>query len=180
MSLLEQWTLEQIRNDDPMMGWLEERRFDFVPPVQASIEQIMSGATIVLITDRDREWLKEYIMNKLNHPDNDRPILPIVDMHAIYPHHDLMTGGECIDMIEDMLSMSYKENYFFWYIGKGDDKRADIAKRDDNSMLWVMDEEVQNSFHLHSFDKLLDLKLLQLYRLFDKTLSGALFGEYTI
>ena len=40
-----------------------------------------------------------------------------------------------------------------------------------------MDEEVQNSFALRTSDPLLDIKLLQLYKLYDNTLSAALFGE---
>jgi hypothetical protein len=40
-----------------------------------------------------------------------------------------------------------------------------------------MDEEVQNSFALRTSDPLLDIKLLQLYKLFDNTLSAALFGD---
>ncbi|RUM68372.1 MAG: hypothetical protein DSZ08_08295, partial [Sulfurovum sp.] len=49
--------------------------------------------------------------------------------------------------------------------------------RQDNSFLWILDEEVQDSFSLRSSDALLDIKLLQLYKLFDQTLSAALFGE---
>lgn len=180
MNVLEQWVLEQIREDNPFMAWLEERRFDFVPPVQNSIEQIMKGSTIVLITDHDRRWFSQYILQKLNDPSQNRPMLPIVCLESIYPHYSHIKTTESLEMIEDMLSLSYGEKYFFWYVGKGADKKADLAKRNDRSMLWVMDEEIQNSFLLDSFDKMLDLKLLHLYRLFDKTLSGALFGDYEI
>ena len=177
MNQLQEWTLDTIRNDDPMMSWLEERRFDFVPPTQSSIEQMMQGATVVLITDNERAWFGNYILQNMNAPSQTRPLLPIVNIDSLYPHFNLTRGAEGLDMLEDMLSLSYGENYFFWYVGKGDDSRADIAKRNDKSMLWVLDEEVQNAFMLHSFDKLLDIKLLHLYRLFDKTLSSALFGE---
>lgn len=180
MSSLVDWTLDTIRNDDPMMGWLEERRFDFMPQVQSSVKLMFEGATVILITDREREWLGSYIMNKLNDPKLNRPILPIVTLASMYPHYDSVQGGEGLDIIEDMLSVSYKENYFFWYIGRGEDRRADIAKRSDRNLLWVLDEEVQNSFMLHSHDKLLDFKLLHLYRLFDKTLDGALFGAFEL
>ena len=179
MSVLIQWTLDAIRSDDPMMGWLE-RRFDFVPPVQSAVEQIINGSAIVLITDAHRSWLGDYILQKLNAKSAGRPLLPIAKLDHIYPHFTNIESAEDLDMIEDMLALAYGEKYFIWYVGKGDDKRADIAKRSDKSMLWVLDEEVQNSFMLHSFDKLLDIRLLHLYRLFDKTLSGALFGEYEL
>lgn len=179
MSILIQWTLEAIRNDDPMMGWLEERRFDFVPPVQNAIEQILQGATIILITDRERAWFGSYLTAKINAKSAGRPLLPIVTLDMMCPALDVIESTEDIDMIEDMLSLAYKK-YFIWYIGRGDDRRADIAKRHDKNMLWIFDEEVQNSFMLHSYDKLLDIKLLHLYRLFEKTLSGALFGEFQL
>jgi len=43
--------------------------------------------------------------------------------------------------------------------------------------LWIIDEEVENSFVVKSSDKNLDIKLLQLYKLFDATLEAVLFGE---
>ena len=106
--------------------------------------------------------------------------MPIVCMDQVYPYYDAINGGEEINMLTDMLSMSYGEEYFFWYIGKGDDKRADIAKREDSSFLWIMDEDFQNAFPLRSIDKLLDIKLLHLYRIFDKTLNAVLFGEVEV
>jgi hypothetical protein len=43
-----------------------------------------------------------------------------------------------------------------------------------------MDESFQNALRLRSFDPLIDIKLLQLYRLFDKTLGALLFGEIDV
>ena len=85
-----------------------------------------------------------------------------------------------IDMLDGMLEISFKGDYFFWYIGRGDDKRADIAKRSDDSLLWLMDEDFQNAMPLRSYDEQIDIKLVQLYRLFDRTLSAALFGEVDV
>jgi hypothetical protein len=83
-------------------------------------------------------------------------------------------------MLGDMLDITFKGEYLFWYIGKGDDRRADIAKRSTDSLLWIMDERFQNALVLRSHDPLIDIKLLQLYRLFDKTLSAVLFGEINV
>jgi hypothetical protein len=41
----------------------------------------------------------------------------------------------------------------------------------------MMEEEMTNSFTQRSRDEMLDIKLLQLFKLFDKTLSAALFAE---
>jgi len=85
-----------------------------------------------------------------------------------------------IDIVDDMISLSYKEDYFFWYIGKGDDKRADIAKRKDSSYFWIFDEEYLNGFTLKSYDPMIDIKLLQLYKLFDASLNATIFGEVDV
>jgi len=79
-------------------------------------------------------------------------------------------------MISPLFS-NFSDNYFFWYIGKGNDSRAELAKRSGKNFLWIMDEEMQNSFLLHSYDKQLDVQLLHLFKLFNVSLSGVIFGE---
>lgn len=180
MQQLLKWTLETIRADGAMMSWLEEQRFEWTAAVAQAIKQMVEGRTVVLVTDHDRKWFSHYITSSLNNPSLDRPIFPIVCLDQIYPYYDEITGGEKIDMLTDMLSMSYGDEYFFWYVGKGDSRRSDIAKREDSSFLWIMDEDFQNAFPLRSYDKLLDIKLLHLYRIFDKTLNAVLFGEVDI
>ena len=85
-----------------------------------------------------------------------------------------------IDILDDMISLSYKENYIFWYIGKGEDRRSDIAKRRDSSYFWIFDEDFHIAFTMKSFDSHLDIKLLQLYRLFNASLNAAMFGEVDV
>ncbi len=76
-----------------------------------------------------------------------------------------------------MFSLSMGKGCLFWYIGRSDDVRARLPKKSDGSFLWILDEELQNSFHLRSGDDLLDLKLMHLARLFDKSIDAAMFGE---
>ena len=180
MQQLLKWTLETIRADEAMMSWLEEQRFEWTAAAAQAVKQIVEGRTIILVTDYERKWFSHYVTTSLNNPSIDRPIIPIVCLDQLYPYYDTVSGGTNIDILMDMLSMSYGEEYLFWYIGKGDDKRADIAKREDNSFLWIMDEEFQNSFPLRSYDSLLDIKLLHLYRIFNKTLNAVMFGEVDI
>ena len=52
-----------------------------------------------------------------------------------------------------------------------------IAKRKDDSFMWIMDEHLQNSFYLLSDDDSLDIKLIQLFRLLDKSIDAVLFAE---
>jgi hypothetical protein len=174
------WTLETIRSEGAMLNWLEELRFQWTATVAQAVAQIVEGKTVVLITDHDRKWFEHYITSTYNKPSLDRPMTPLISLDQLYPHYDHITGGEMIDMLDGMLEISFKSDYFFWYIGKGDDRRADIAKRSDDSLLWLMDEDFQNAMPLRSYDEQIDIKLVQLYRLFDKTLSAALFGEVDV
>ncbi len=162
------------------MSWFEEHRFLWTPPIANAMDQMMEGKSIILITDHDRQWFAHYITSSLNKRSQDRPMIPVVCIDALYPHYDHISGGESIDMLVDMLDITYKGDYFFWYIGRGDDRRADIAKRSTNSLLWIMNENFQNALILQSYDPLIDIKLLQLYRLFDKTLNAVLFGEINV
>ena len=175
-----QWSLDTLREEGASLSWLEEKRFDWAASTSLALEQILDGKTIILITDHKRKWLEEYILCSLNTQRQERPLIPIISMDSMYKQYNSVNSGEMIDVVEDMISLSHREDYFFWYIGKGDEKRADIAKRKDNSYFWMFDEDYQNAFNLKSYDKLLDIKLLQLFSLFNSSLNAAMFGEVDV
>ena len=172
-----QWSLDTIREEGGALSWLEEQRFEWSKTTAYALEQILQGRTIILITDEKRKWLEHYILSSINGSILERPLIPIVSLDSLYMHYNGVSGGEMIDIIDDMIALSYKSDYFFWYIGKGDDKRSDIAKRKDDSYFWMFDEDFNNAFTLKSYDKSLDIKLLQLYRLFNASLNATMFGE---
>ncbi len=172
-----QWSLDAIREKGGSLSWLEEYRFEWSKTTAFALEQILNGKTIILITDEKRKWFENYILSSMNGLFLERPLIPIISIDDIYTHYNSVSGGEIIDIIDDMISLSYKDDYFFWYIGKGDDKRSDIAKRKDESYFWIFDEDFNNAFTLKSYDMDLDIKLLQLYKLFDASLNAAMFGE---
>ena len=173
----ESWTLDTIREQGASFSWLEEFRFEWIPATKSALEQIMESKTIVLIVDKRYRWFERYILDGINNPQKDRPFIPIVSIDALIADFDEIIVSESVDIFEDMLALAYKEEYFFWYIGKGDNRRSDIAKRSQKSYIWLMDEEFQNAMKLHSFDKDIDIKLLQLYYMFERSLSAVLFGE---
>ena len=175
-----QWSLDTIRDEDGALSWLEEQRFNWATTTSSALSYILEGKTIILITDEKRKWFERYIINTINNDKIDRPILPIVSIYSIYQHYNNINGGEMIDLLDDMISLSYKNDYIFWYVGSGDDKRSDIAKRKDNSYFWIFDEDFHNAFKLNSYDSHLDIKLLQLYKLFNASLNAALFGEVDV
>ncbi|MDD3467110.1 MAG: HobA family DNA replication regulator, partial [Campylobacterales bacterium] len=76
----------------------------------------------------------------------------------------------------DMLDIVFK-SYIFWYIGRGDDKLASYAKERNDSLLWIFDEQLPNSFYLKSYDEALDSKLVSMASLFDKTIDAVMFSK---
>jgi len=169
--------LDAIREEGGSLSWLEEHRFEWSKTTAYALEQILNGKTIILITDEKRKWFENYILTSINGINLDRPMIPILSIDSLYTHYNAISGGEGIDLVDDMIAQSYKDDYFFWYIGKGDDKRSDIAKRKDESYFWIFDEDFNNAFTLKSYDTSLDIKLLQLYKLFNASLNAAMFGE---
>ncbi|WP_456452065.1 HobA family DNA replication regulator [Hydrogenimonas sp.] len=171
------WTLETIRSEDTMMSWLEERRYEWAPIVGSAIAKILEGQTVIVMSDEKNRWFEDYVVRKINRTGTNRPLLPFFSFDALFPFADTIKSDQDIALLFDMLSLSHPQGSFFWYIGKADHPMARIALRHDESLLWVMDEEMANSFTMRSYDELIDIKLLQLFRLFDKTLSAALFAE---
>ncbi len=171
------FTLQCIREDRSVMSWMEERRFDWIPLTAAAISKLIDGYTFLLITDKKREWFLKYALDYLNRNIQNRPFLPIFSLKGAFSQIDNINFNEDINIIEDMLSLSFPNGFIYFYIGKSDTKYAQIAKSKDDSLMWLMDERAQNSFYLNSKDDILDIKLIQLLRLFDKSIDAILFAE---
>ncbi len=177
MQKLLKWTLETIREEESCFSWMEEYRYDWAPLVKSAVEQMFEGKTVLVLTDQSHEWFSKYIVSAINNLSKNRPLLPVYSLLSCFPNLASMKSTQDIELLEDMLDISYPNGYFIWYIGKGDHPNTKLVYRNENSFLWVMDEEVQDSFLFRSADPLLDIKLLQLYKLFDDTLSATLFGD---
>jgi len=177
MQQLLKWTLETIREEESCFSWMEEYRYEWAPLVKSAVAQSVEGKAVLIVTDEPRKWFGKYILNAVNDLRKNRPLLPFYQLSECFPSLSILTSTSDMQLLEDMLEISYPNGYYIWYIGKGDHPYTKIAYRCENSFLWVLDEEVQNAFALRSSDPLLDIKLLQLYKLFDQTLSVTLFGE---
>jgi len=177
MQKLLKWTLDTIREEESSFSWMEEYRYEWAPLVKSAVSQSIEGKTVLILTDDSHKWFGKYILNSVNDLKKHRPLLPFYRLVDIFPNFQGLSSTEDLQLLEDMLEISYPNGYYVWYIGKGNHPYTKLAYRADNSFLWILDEEVQNSFALRSSDPLLDIKLLQLYKLFDNTLSAALFGE---
>ncbi len=176
------WTVERIRDKKNLIGaWLEERKYDWIPIVAKTITNIIDkNRSVLIITDDDRDWFLTYILSKMNAKSKDRPLLPFFDFNSFVKNSNKLSSEKDISLVRDLLDISFPNGYIFWYIGKGQDKKSTIAKMSKNSFLWLLDEHGQNSFNLNSLDEALDMKLLQLYRLFDQTIDATLFGQIEV
>ena len=173
------WTLEEIRKDGSTMSWMEEKRFEWVPLAASMLKNLMNGHTFIIITDDDREWFCHYMLKAVNSQSKHRPLLPFIGLQALYPNLYQIKTREDIELLENLLLQSFPQGYTFFYVGKNSDIKMQIAKRKDDSFMWIMDEDLQNSFYLLSEDDSLDIKLIQLFRLLDKSINAVLFAEVT-
>jgi hypothetical protein len=177
MQKLLKWTLDTIREEESCFSWMEEYRYEWAPLVKGAVSQSIEGKTALILTDEPRKWFGKYILHTINDLSKNRPLLPFYQLADCYPTLSTIKGTQDLELLEDMLDISYPNGYYFWYIGKGDHPYTKLAYRQDTSFLWILDEEVQDSFLLRSSDRLLDIRFLQLFKLFDQTLSATLFGD---
>ena len=177
MQQLLKWTLETIREEESCFSWMEEYRYEWSPLAKSAVSQMLEGKTVLIITDGLQKWFGKYILNSINDLRKGRPLLPVYQLIDCFPNLQSINSTQEILLLEDMLDISYPNGYYIWYIGKGNHPYTKFAYRNQDNFLWILDEEVPNSFALRSADDLLDIKLIQLYKLFDKTISAALFGD---
>jgi len=174
------WTLETIREDGSDFSWMEESRFDWAPLVRSAVSKIVEGQTLLLITDDKRDWYAEYILATINSYENSRPFIPIYNLKSCFPNVSRATDAQSMELVEDMLDISYPNGYFIWYIGDSRDNNSRFAYRNDDNFLWIMNDKMPNAFPFRDSDTLLDIKLIQLYKLFDKTLEAILYGQISL
>ncbi|CAA6816819.1 MAG: DNA replication regulator family [uncultured Sulfurovum sp.] len=174
------WTLDTIREEDSSFSWMEECRYDWVPVVQNAVSKIIDGQTILLLTDEKQSWYAKYVASKINNLQNERPFLPVYTLRSMFHNLNKMKNTQELDLLEDMLEISYPNGYFIWYIGSAESSYSKFAFRNDENLLWIIDGDVPNSFYLKNAGASLDIKLIQLFKLFNKTIDASLFGDINL
>ncbi|ACM63999.1 HobA family DNA replication regulator [Campylobacter lari] len=171
------FTLEQIRENGTYASWLEERRLEWSPLIASKLALLLQGYTFIVITDEQRVWFEEYFLSQIN-ASPTRPLVPFVSLKGIY--NKACNTQEDIDLLNDLLSISFPNGYAFFYIGTNTGFKFKIANSKAESMFWLFDEQLQNSFYLSSRDKELDYKLISLYKVFEQSLEAVLFSKVEI
>ncbi|WP_121021611.1 HobA family DNA replication regulator [Helicobacter vulpis] len=133
-----------------------------------SVRHILEGGSVLLCVDKERTWFKHYVLAHLN-AKKLRPLVPIVDGFFGYP--SLLQDTQEWPLVSDLLDLTYR-NYMFWYVGKGGDLSKWVSSK--AHFLWLLDTE---DGLLRAQDPLLDLKLLQLYRVFESVLFESMLGQ---
>ncbi len=171
------WTLDTIREEGSSFSWMEEYRYEWTPLVLSAVSKIIKGQTVLIVTDDNCRWFGKYITSRINHKNLNRPFLPIFPLETIFPNFKSLDTTLDLELLEDMLDISYPSGYFIWYIGKKHHPYSKFAYRSDENFLWTLNNEVPNGFRIRASDELLDIRLLQLFKLFNKTIDIVLFGE---
>jgi len=174
---LNHFVIDYIRKKG--MKWMEERRVDFVPLLSDFLSHIIEGKSVLIITDKPRDWYGNYLIQKINNFNEFKPsFIPIYKLQSVVPQIEMAKHPEHFDMIEDMLNISFNE-YIFWYIGV-ETNLLKFARRKPESFFWIMDVDLSKNFYLKSIDEKLDMKLLNLADLLNESIKAAIFGEVEI
>ena len=173
--LFANWTLWLLRKsgDSLALAWLEERRHDWCNVAYHFIDSVIfKESAIILCTDDKRAWFGNYVLQNIN-TAKSRPLLPIFYMNSILPHSTELNT----QLIEDMLNVAFK-NHIIWYIGRTDNnKLATLAIEQQNNFIWAFDSNFHKAFHLDSNEANVDIKLLQLFSVLDKSIDAIMFDE---
>ncbi|MCI6989091.1 MAG: HobA family DNA replication regulator [Campylobacter sp.] len=179
MQDLFKWSLEEIRKD-PLMAWLEVRREDLIPLLASRVKFLLDGKSFLVFCDDERSWFESYVVKNINKNGNERPLLPFYPLRLIYPRLTSINTVEEMELLNDMLSLSFPNGFVYFYIGRGNYSLSQIAKNKDDSFMWLIDENTPNSFSVDGKDDTLDVKLLNLFRLFDRSISAVLFDQVMV
>ncbi len=173
---LESFTLEYIKNKK--LKWLENRVYDWLLVVKPFIGYIIEGKKVLILTDYKRKWFSEYAISKINSFQDNKPsFIPLFDLLKLIPQIEYATNERHFEMIEDMISISFDDEYIFWYVGVESDYTILTESKKDESFFWIFDKEVYKNFYLKSLDDYLDVKLVNLVDLLNETLKAAIFGD---
>lgn len=166
------WTLELVRKDGIAMGWFEERRFDWCQIAYRFARDVIGGNTIVICSDLQKKWFCEYAVQTIN-ANTDRPLIPIVSLESMLPK-DINID---LTLVEDMLNVAFSDKYTIWYIGHSNHKLVKLATNHQSNFIWAFDGNLHTAFNMRSDDINSGIKLLQLFKILNKTIDLIMFDE---
>lgn len=170
----------ELMQNDPALSWLFEQKECWNALLTQNLRTLLEGNTFVLFCDHKRNWFERYFLSRINSLGGDRPFLPFYSLSNLYPNLEQIKTSEEMALLSDLLSISFPNGFTYFYIGEPNTSFADIAKTSDESYIWLIGEDTPNMFCLESDDKNLDIKLIKLFEIFNKSIDAALFNEVII
>lgn len=167
-----------IRSGGYAMNWLEKVKYEITPLFKSRLKYLLNGSTFIIITDDKRSWFEDYFLKNINSSSNYRPLLPFISMKSLGVLQDYVNNND-IDLLNDLLNMTFPNGYIYFYIGDGGNK-INIAKSKDDSFIWLFDEQLSDSLYLSSDDKEVDIKLITLYMLFEACVDATIFSRVSL
>lgn len=156
-------------------NWLDSRRFEIGPFLLTRLSFLLDGKAFIVITDDERIWFEEYLLNLVN-SKSTRPLMPFFSLRGF----KLDNYEKNEDLLDDVLSLSFPNGYIYLYVGKDNSKMAKLAKSKNNSLLFIFDEEYDNSFCIKSNDEHKDIKLITIAQLINACIDGIIFSKVKI
>ena len=184
MKNLSEWMLTTIREENNKIllnsDWLEFDRFEWEGLLSRVISFLLNEGTFLLCTDEKYDWFARYISINLNRIGENRPLIPVFLLKEILPNIAQFNASQNINVIHDMLSLGFRK-YAFWYVGNTNNPMGQLAlSKPQDSFFWIFDESIQSALRLDSKDSMIDYKLIQMYKIFEKALFGVIFGDIVI
>lgn len=179
MKKLSEWMLETIREENNQIvlnaGWLEIDRLNWESLLSRVINHILSGGSVLMCADERYEWFSKYAISNLNGIHSSRPLVPV------FPLKEVIQNAPIDDatLIYDLLNLSFKD-YLFWYIGRPNTPMGKLALGKNSGFFWIFDESLHMALKLDSKDLMVEYKLIQLYKIFEKALFGVMLGDITL
>jgi hypothetical protein len=179
MQKLLSWTNTTISKNGLLRGWIEEKKIEWVSHMSSPLKSLLhKGSSILIVTDSEFEWFENYILSTINNSVQKRPFLPFYSLNSFCTKVNCPIVDKDITLIQDMLSISFPHGYTIWYIGKLEDSRANLVKISKNRpIIWSLDKE-RESFLIPKENQ--DIRLLQLFKLLNLTISGVVFDEINL
>lgn len=183
MEPIKDWMIRALReesNAGVISGWIEEDLHKWARVVSNALTSLLNGVSFIVLSDESREWFRSYALSRFNSPSKNRPYVPFLGIEGLemYLGNDFRDQKN-IQLVTSMLQSTYQD-YSFFYIGKAEGIKAELAISHENSLLWLLDADVQNAFILNSSNKMIDSRLLQLFRLFDQAISSVIYGKVSL
>jgi hypothetical protein len=90
------WTVDTIREDRLISPWLEEKKYEWTPLVSKNINYLLErGFSIIVVTDKEREWFLEYILGNINSTKLNRPFLHAYSLNIKILEND---KNDCLEI----------------------------------------------------------------------------------